>query len=823
MNPTAAIDENQVPAELRERPQWVLWRYETRDGKQTKVPYSVTGARAKADDPATWGTFEQALAVYRSDPQKWAGVGFEFSADDPYCGIDLDAVLDPATGDFLPWPDSFLRKCEFPTIVPSPEKLVELLGSYTEKSPSATGVKVFIKGHLPPGGNRKNADADGNDAKIPGIEMYASGRYFTVTGQRLPSSPSTIAEVNGKLKHLHKFIFGEQAKEKENISQPSKRGKKGRRKKAASSPATADDAFILRKATEAKNGSDFAKLWAGDVSGYPSDSEADLALANHLAFYCGPDPARIESLLRQSGLNRDKWDKHKTYLSDTIAKALEGRTEFYRGPQQTVEDAIEDLAPNEVANGVQVEFTDEEGAIRRKTEALTMAQILQRLEQQTNGWPRAIGNTLFVHDSTHGIAFLDKPADLFGWFQQRVGHVTWCQGPSFVKQGELFSEVRRTSKRYVSIEDLPHEPKMEGHYYACEDTATGDCESLKWLLHRFNPSTDVDFWLMLAAFVTPVWGGPAGCRPVFVPTSDAGRGTGKSTFVEMVGAVYNGALQFSHNEDFATIKTRLLSPDALTKRVALQDNVKTHNYSWGEFEGLVTAHTIGGKRMYVGEASRPNTITWFITLNGASLSTDMAQRSIIIKVDKPERSGTWEEETRQFIETNRKKIIADCVAILREPIEHKLDQFSRWATWERDILQRFPDCNEIQKVILERQGSVDVESEEADIIETHFSEQLERLGYDVDASKVFLPSQLAARWYGWATNQRDTSVISASRMLTQLSTEGRLRRIGVAKGRAGSRGRGFYWTGENWPGTNVDMDVLDRIHSKDPAIRLKGE
>ena len=248
-----------------------------------------------------------------------------------------------------------------------------------------------------------------------------------------------------------------------------------------------------------------------------------------------------------------------------------------------------------------------------------------------------------------------------------------------------------------------------------------------------------------------------------------------------------------------------------TRRVALLDNVKSLKFSWAELEGTITSSIIGGKRMYVGEATRPNTLVWFITLNGAALSTDMAQRSVIIKVKKPERSATWEETTRQFIQQHQRDIIADLIAVLRGP-QGTLPQFSRWATWERDILQRLPEPSDAQKVILERQGAVDVDEEESTLIEDYFADQLRGFGYDVDTDRVFIPSQVTARWFCWATNQHNITAIAASRMLSQLATEGRLRRLSICSGR--SWGRGFVWTGEKWPGMHTNLDLKERIRER---------
>ena len=151
----------------------------------------------------------------------------------------------------------------------------------------------------------------------------------------------------------------------------------------------------------------------------------------------------------------------------------------------------------------------------------------------------------------------------------------------------------------------------------------------------------MDGHLLKAMWATALWGGTGGAGPAFVITSDLGRGVGKSRLAALTGYLVGGSLDFSAKEDIATIKQRLLSPDALTHRVAFLDNVKSLRFSWAELGALVTSVEISGKRMFVGEVQRPNTFTWFGTLNGASLSTDMAQRCVIIKLGRPEYSGTF--------------------------------------------------------------------------------------------------------------------------------------------------------------------------------------
>lgn len=164
-----------VPEQLRSRPQWVLWRNETRSGRPTKVPVSVSGNLAKSNDPTTWTTFEAVYEMLRGG--SYDGLGYVFAADDPFCGIDLDGCRDPASGVVADWAREMLLQ----------------LNSYSEVSPSQTGVKVFVEAQLPAGKGRKQAlDYELVGNKQPAVEMYDQGRYFTVTGQRLRGLSTNI-------------------------------------------------------------------------------------------------------------------------------------------------------------------------------------------------------------------------------------------------------------------------------------------------------------------------------------------------------------------------------------------------------------------------------------------------------------------------------------------------------------------------------------------------------------------------------------------------------------------------------------------------------
>lgn len=286
-----------APVELARRPQWVAWRLQPREGqpKPTKVPYDArTGRMASTTDPSTWAAYEEACAFCTRE--HCSGIGYVLSADDPYVGIDLDACRDPESGRIASWAKTIMKR----------------LNSYTEISPSATGLRIFVRGELPAHGRRK-----GSADKPPAIEVYSQARFLTITGDHVLNYPETIQDRQDELLAWHLEVFG---------PAPEQRPLNGH---VLRSPVQLADADLLLKARAADNGAKFWAVWNGDTSGHGNDdSAADLALLNHLAFWTGPDPFRLDQLFRSSGLMREKWER-ADYRDRTINKALEGKTEFY--------------------------------------------------------------------------------------------------------------------------------------------------------------------------------------------------------------------------------------------------------------------------------------------------------------------------------------------------------------------------------------------------------------------------------------------------------------------------------------------------------------
>jgi putative DNA primase/helicase len=279
------VNRLNVPPELQAISNWVVWKYETRDGKETKVPYDArTGRRAKANDSATWTTFEIALsAADVLSGNDYDGVGFELGGTD-LAGVDFDSAINTDGG-----------------VDPYALAILASLGNpYTELSPSGNGLHAFVECEaLPKGARKLSKDHDG-------IEIYhgrEAGRYLTVTGDKM--------------------------------------GGEG-------VPKIADIALPYLLITQNKD-QKFKALWTGKISGWGDDqSSADLALMNRLARLLNNDRARMEKYFSVSALGqREKWTEREDYRNRTLDAALKGK-ESQNPSKQESAAATSPAAPAEM-------------------------------------------------------------------------------------------------------------------------------------------------------------------------------------------------------------------------------------------------------------------------------------------------------------------------------------------------------------------------------------------------------------------------------------------------------------------------------------------
>ncbi len=251
---------------------------------------------ARTNDPTTWASVEPSLKALANG--RYNGIGFVFTDADPFTGTDLDACV-AKDGSIAAWT----------------EEIIASLSSYTEYSPSKLGVHILTQATLPGAGK-----------KVGHIEQYSQGRFFTLTTDHVPGTPTTIAQRHAQQESLYTSLGSEgaliQGGENTRGSGESGGGTLARR-----SPTRSDEE-VLEKAQAARNGQRFAALWQGDITGYTSKSEADFTLALLLLYWTNDDLAQTRRLFQQSGLYDEKTERptgEHSYLDVTIYNALRKR------------------------------------------------------------------------------------------------------------------------------------------------------------------------------------------------------------------------------------------------------------------------------------------------------------------------------------------------------------------------------------------------------------------------------------------------------------------------------------------------------------------
>lgn len=282
-----------IPKELQELKQWVCWKGVTdpaRPGKIKKVPVNAkTGGNAQSNNPDTWCDYQTALEASKN----YSGIGIMFA--NGYFGIDIDDAESEI---------QLYKAGDNDNII---AEFIYSLESYAEYSQSGKGIHIICKGVLPEGGRRRGK-----------VEMYQEGRFFIMTGR--PAAEYTeIVDCTEAVKPLHSKYIG--------ADRPAGF------QHTETQPLELDEQQIIDIALKSKQGQAFQTLLNGFWQGlYRSQSDADLAFCNMLAFWCGRDKQKMDSIFRKSGLVREKWERRtgsSTYGEITLNKAIMDCQEVY--------------------------------------------------------------------------------------------------------------------------------------------------------------------------------------------------------------------------------------------------------------------------------------------------------------------------------------------------------------------------------------------------------------------------------------------------------------------------------------------------------------
>lgn len=282
----------QLPDEIKNIKGWCL-------SGASKAPLTIKGGEAvlaNVNDPDDRLTLGYALRcaelagnieTYHIDnsgqPYKQTGlnVGFVFSDDDPFCIIDLDDH-----GNLTPE----MRERH--------QAIIASFDSYTEQSQSGNGQHILLKTDQVANVRRDN------------IEVYTSMRFVTLTGDKITDCD--------EIKNRDDILI--------NMLAQMRSDGQGDAPYISRSANHSDD-WVLEKCNNAATGSKFSALYAGDMSGYSSQSDADLALVTYLGFWT-PDDDQVWRLFLQSGLGQRDKAKRPSYRKHTMTRMRQNSSSF---------------------------------------------------------------------------------------------------------------------------------------------------------------------------------------------------------------------------------------------------------------------------------------------------------------------------------------------------------------------------------------------------------------------------------------------------------------------------------------------------------------
>ena len=728
--PTLDVRPENIPAELKEGKRCTGWGWVYRPDNPakpwTKPPLQPNGQRASSTNPSTWSTFDQALEGYRCG--RYDGIGRVVAEDDNLVSTDIDNCRNPETGE----------------ISDAVWKLIRMLPTYWEVSPSGRGVRAWAKGKLPVGSRNKKGD----------IEMYDRKRYMTTTGHHLAGTSPTITACQEQLEVFSRFVFGEPVT-------PASTEQTG------PSKLVLPDEPLLERARGAKNGAEFSRLFDdGDTSRHNNDhSAADLALCCQLAFWTTGNSAAMDRLFRRSALMRAKWDERhygdgRTYGQATIERARQivqdgwrpggdirggaGRGVLVPGPPNGTSPSSTDGAPGHIPtvvcnNRPLRDLGGELGKADDAMRALAAANgsepvIFERMRQLArvglavagpsgDGHPviellskDALGGelaqvalfvTLRQHPSQPDKAIQTRVSPPDDVVRDILARGQWegipalagvVETPVIRPDGTLLNTTgydRQTWLYYAprpgfTLSAVPEQPSREQMQEAVSllDEALGDFPFAD-TASRANA-----YALLLTPFVRHAM--PEALVPMAIVDSPT-PGTGKGLLVDLIGIVSTGRLlpKRSPARDADEWRKELVAAALEAPTFFVLDNI-TEPLGNGVLDLAVTAGTIAGRLLgHSRTATVPIRWVWVSTGNNVVVVGDLGRRGYWIRMesqlaDPSKRTGFQHPQLLLWAQEERPRLVAAVLTLIRgwyaagQP-EAAVPTFGSFEQWSRTV------------------------------------------------------------------------------------------------------------------------------------------
>lgn len=254
-----------IPAELRERPQWCV-------AGRDKRPLTADGRGASSTDPSTWTDFDTAC---RAAAANGLGIGYMLHSSDPFTVIDMDVKASTSE-----------------RVIDGYKQAIQNFDSYTEYSMSGQGFHLWLIGNIGPGARRE------------GVEIYSQDRFIICTGNIFNSRP-----IEDRPEMLFSVVS---AVRQQSYIEPMPDDPNGDSHWYALKQLIDDSGAFKEKRIELL----FSGQWEGT---YPSQSEADFALVAEIAKHTTSNAECWKAFQASALGKRDKAAK-QSYMQNTMTK-----------------------------------------------------------------------------------------------------------------------------------------------------------------------------------------------------------------------------------------------------------------------------------------------------------------------------------------------------------------------------------------------------------------------------------------------------------------------------------------------------------------------
>lgn len=647
-----SFDATSIPQELKDRKQWLIWRFETNpkkpQGKKLKVPYYAAGGKRMGKqgsdtDREKLATFDIAHAAMQR--QGYNGVGFAFLPGDGLIGIDIDGCINQDTGEISPMASGIINECL----------------SYTEYSPSRTGFHIIVSG------STETFKSD----KI-GLEVFCESQFFTFTGSAYAGIPLTITPIAGEtLQRLNKLVMDARASERRDVVRQAAPADRYQR-------TPFQEKVRLMTALEEIDPDDF-KVWIkvgmalfneyGEQGFYMWDDWSQKSQK-----YAGPEDLRphwdsfrrvgvqttvaaIYGLAKDFGWKPPKGDRPIPAAASKSPPPPEGNPEPAAQLEATgTEDGRGDVIPPPPTKGKPrlrlVEEPNEmpggeppvnDTAARGEGADASTSGKKSRGRKKTEP-PKSFGDNI-EHLQEHFVLLYgtDTAWDGVNEMQIRIGHMRFAYGNDAVKYW-----LNSPDRKMINYEDLVFDPtglaKPPTHVNLFRgfdiEPNQGKCEKImELLLHLCNGDEDLFLWV-LRWIAYPLRNPGAKMTTAIVMHGD--EGSGKNLFWEEVvaalygqygGVIGNAQIETPYNE-WVSKKLFFVCDEVVTRNELRQ--IK------GKLKALISGKSMNVNPKHLPERAEANHMNFvFLSNELQPIALDQSDRRYLVVWTPPKKDPQY--------------------------------------------------------------------------------------------------------------------------------------------------------------------------------------